>query len=206
MPLVMSFTKDMTRGLTTMTAMTTEVLGLPRGRALTRDDLDTMPDDGHRYELIDGVLIVSPSPIWDHQRVVRNVLVGLLRNCPESAEVLTAPFDVVLANDTVLQPDVLVADISSLTQRGLPGPPLLAVEVLSPSTRSIDLLLKKERLARAVCPHYWTVDPAEPSITAWRLHDGEFIVDTRAAGDEEFAVTDPFRVSLVPSRLTTATR
>ncbi|MCS3880956.1 hypothetical protein M2359_004585 [Gordonia amarae] len=57
--------------------MTSDVLGLPRGRALTRADLDAMPDDGHRYELIDGILIVSPAPRRVHQRAVARLLVRL---------------------------------------------------------------------------------------------------------------------------------
>ncbi len=189
-----------------MTLMNTEVLGLPRGRSLTREDLDRMPDDGHRYELIDGVLIVSPAPILRHQRAVANLIIAIHGACPDTAEVLPAPFDVVLAQDTVIQPDVLVARNGDLTERDLPGPPLLAIEVLSPSTRGIDLMLKKERLARAGCPHYWTVDPAEPSISAWRLDHGEYVLDSRAVGDEEFGVTDPFPVVLVPRALVTATR
>ena len=189
-----------------MTAMNTQVLGLPRGRALTRDDLDLMPDDGHRYELIDGVLIVSPAPILRHQRAVMRLSVAIYDACPDTAEVLPAPFDVVLANDTVIQPDVLVARNANLTERDLPGPPLLAIEVLSPSTRGIDLLLKKERLARAGCPHYWTVDPAVPSITAWELRDDEYTRSAEVTGDDEFTVTDPFPISLVPAALVASTR
>ena len=188
-----------------MTAMTTEVLGLPRGRALTRDDLDTMPDDGHRYELIDGVLIVSPAPILRHQRAVRNLIVAVNDACPDTAEVLSAPFDVVLAQDTVIQPDILVARNDDLTERDLPAPRCWRLRS-SPSTRGASTSSSEGTSRRAGCPHYWTVDPAEPSITAWRLSDGEFVLGTGAVGDEEFAVTDPFPVTLVPSTLITATR
>ncbi|MFT4201584.1 Uma2 family endonuclease [Gordonia sp. (in: high G+C Gram-positive bacteria)] len=181
--------------------MTTEVLGLPRGRALTRDDLDSMPDDGHRYELLDGVLVVSPSPRWIHQRVSVNLVARLYAVCTDDLEILHAPFDVVLADDTVLQPDALVVRRSAFNDRALQGPPELAVEVLSPSTRGVDLLLKKERLQRAGCGHYWVVDPDEPSITAWALRDGEYEVVGRATGDEELDVTQPFEVSLVPVAL-----
>ena len=146
-----------------MTAMTSDVLGLPRGRALTRDDLDAMPDDGHRYELIDGILIVSPAPRRVHQRAVMRLGVLLFEACPDDAELLPAPFDVVLADDTVIQPDLLVAPDADYTDRDLPVAPMLAIEVLSPSTRGIDLLLKKDRLLRAGCAHYWVVDPDEPS-------------------------------------------
>ncbi|AVL99928.1 hypothetical protein C6V83_06215 [Gordonia iterans] len=184
-----------------MTAMTTQAHGLPYGRPLTYADLETMPDDGHRYELVDGVLIVSPAPVTKHQRAVARLTVALLPECPEGAEVLPAPFDVVLDDHTVIQPDLVVARKADLTDRNLPGPPLLAIEILSPSTRAIDLAVKKDRLARAGCPQYWVVDPDEPSITAWALHDGEYIETAHATGAEQFSVTEPFPVTLTPDSL-----
>lgn len=184
-----------------MTAMTTEVLGLPRGRALTRRDLDVMPDDGHRYELLDGVLVVSPAPRFRHQDAVGALFKALDAAANGRLKVLFAPFDVLLSEDTVIQPDLLVAPREAFTERDLPGPPLLAVEVLSPSTRGIDLLLKKERLQRAGCPHYWVVDPDEPSITAWTLVDGAYVEVARASGDVTFEVTDPLAVRLTPASL-----
>lgn len=184
-----------------MTAMTTEVLGLPRGRALTRRDLDSMPDDGHRYELLDGVLVVSPAPRFRHQDAVGSLFKALDAAAPEELKVLFAPFDVLLSEDTVIQPDLIVAPRESFTDRDLPGPPLLAVEVLSPSTRGIDLMLKKERLQRAGCPHYWVVDPDEPSITAWTLADGAYVEMARATGEATFDVADPLAVRLTPVSL-----
>lgn len=184
-----------------MTVMNTQVLGLPRGRALTRADLDSMPDDGHRYELIDGILVVSPAPRWSHQRAVSRLIQILGAACPENLEALVAPFDVILADDTVIQPDLIVTPIADLRSFGLPVAPLLAIEVLSPSTRGIDLLLKKDRLARAGCRHYWTVDPDAPSITAWTLTDGEYRRTAEAVGDEEFTVDGPLPVSLTPAGL-----
>lgn len=184
-----------------MTAMTTEVLGLPRGRALTREDLRVMPDDGHRYELIDGVLLVSPAPRIIHQLVSTNLFRTLDAAVPDDCSILYAPVDVVLSDDSVIQPDLLVASRDAFTERDLPGPPLLAVEVLSPSTRGIDLLLKKERLQRAGCPHYWVVDPDEPSITAWTLVDDAYVEVARATGDESFVVSEPLAVRLTPASL-----
>ncbi len=106
---------------------------LPRSRPLTRADLDAMPDDGHRYELIDGALIVTPAPGLPHQRAVGELYVLLRSACPPELEVLLAPFDVALADDTVMQPDLLVARRRDLTMRDLPTAPVLAVEVLSPA-------------------------------------------------------------------------
>ncbi len=84
------------------------VTTLPRGRAFTRADLDAMPDDGRRYELIDGSLVVTPAPLRRHQRAVGNLHLLLRHACPPELEVLLAPFDVVLAVNTVVQPDLLV--------------------------------------------------------------------------------------------------
>ena len=185
-----------------LSAMATiEAHGLPQGRSLTRDDLDAMPDDGHRYELVDGVLVVSPAPRIRHQQVLAQLFRVLDAVVAEPLKLYFAPVDVVLSNDTVLQPDLLVADRDAFTERDLPGPPLLAAEVLSPSTRSFDLLLKKERLERAGCAHYWVVDPDEPSITAWSLTDGVYREVARAAGTEPFAVTAPFAVEITPTEL-----
>lgn len=184
-----------------MAVMTTEVLGLPRGRALTRDDLDAMPDDGHRYELLDGALIVSPAPRVIHQEVSANLFALMRPACPAEFRLLYAPVDVVLGSDTVIQPDLLVAPRAVFTERELPVAPLIAVEILSPTTRSIDLLLKKDRLCRAGCEHYWVVDPDELSVTAWALRNGEYELQGKAVGAEELALVEPFAITIVPAAL-----
>ena len=185
-----------------MSVMTAEAPSfLPYGRELTRADLELMPDDGHRYELIDGALIVPPSPRFRHQDAVANLHLALHGAAIEGLKVLFAPFDVALSENTVIQPDLLVAPSDAFTDRDLPTAPLLAVEVLSPSTRGVDLLLKKERLQRAGCPHYWVVDPDEPSIVAWSLDEGVYREVARASGSEPFEVADPFPVRLTPASL-----
>lgn len=182
-----------------MSAVTTT--GLPFSRPLVRDDLDAMPDDGHRYELLDGTLLVSPAPRISHQDVVGNLHLLLRAACPAGLKVLVAPVDVVLADDTVLQPDLLVASREQFTERDLPGPPLLAVEVLSPSTRRVDLLLKRDRFQAAAVPSYWLVDPDAPSITVLELADGAYVEVGRATGDAVLEVALPFPVRLVPAEL-----
>lgn len=177
------------------------VTTLPRGRALTRRDLDALPDDGHRYELIDGSLIVTPAPATRHQRAVSSLLVTLRATCPAELDALVAPLDVTLTDDTVLQPDLLVARRADFTDRDLPVAPLLAVEVLSPSTRTIDLTLKRARYEAAGCPSYWVVDPEEPSLTAWSLQDDGYVEVAHVVGDEEFLAATPFDVAVSPARL-----
>jgi Uma2 family endonuclease len=180
-----------------MTAMTT----LPFARPLTRADLEHTPDDGHRYELIDGMLLVSPAPRWRHQEVLGNLHVLLKSASPTDLVVTLAPFAVALADDTEVQPDILVAPRSQYTEKDLPGPPLLAVEILSPSTRRVDLLLKRDRYQAAGIPSYWIVDPEGPSVTVLELVDGTYQEVARAAGDAPCAVSAPFPVTIVADQL-----
>jgi Uma2 family endonuclease len=114
-----------------------------------------------------------------------------------------APFDVVLAIDTVLQPDVLVARRADITDRDLPAVPVLAVEVLSPSTRLFDLNTKKARYEQAGVPSYWVVDPDKdaPAVTVWELRDGAYVDEARASAAETVSVRLPFRLTLVPADL-----
>lgn len=186
-----------------MASMTAEAEAwrLPLSRPLTRADLADAPDDGHRYELIDGILIVSPAPRMRHQRAALLLGIELEQACPAGLRVIPAPFDVVLAIDTVMQPDLLVGRISDLTEAALPAAPVLAVEVLSPSTRRFDLVLKRSRFESAGVEHYWVVDPDEPSITAWILVDGAYGDPLRVAGDEELVTDRPFPLRIAPSEL-----
>ena len=180
-----------------MMTMTT----LPYGRPLTRADLDTMPDDGHRYELIDGVLFVSPSPELPHQDMVGNMHLLLRASCPPHLKVVLAPFDVVLADDTVLQPDLLVAPRTQFTHKELPGPPLLAVEVLSPSTRRIDLLLKRDRLQAAGVQSYWLIDPRDVAVTVLELWEGVYVEVAHVVGAESCDVLLPYPMTISPEQL-----
>lgn len=79
--------------------------------------------------------------------------------------------------------------------------PLLAIEVLSPSTRLVDLDLKFARYQAAGCPNYWVADPDTPSITAWRLADDRYLRVAEAAADDDFAVDSPYPVNLSPRQL-----
>jgi Uma2 family endonuclease len=180
-----------------MTAVTT----LPFARPLTRDDLQHLPDDGHRYELIDGSLMVSPAPHHAHQVVLGNLYVLLRLACPPELQVVLAPFAVGLADDTEVQPDVLVAPRDQFTERDLPGPPLLAVEVLSPSTRRVDLLLKRDRYQAAGIASYWLVDPSGPALTLLELDGGIYVERGQASGAGTLAVQKPFPVEIDLARL-----
>jgi Uma2 family endonuclease len=182
--------------MSVMTAVRTE-----RGRPYTYADLAAMPDDGRRYEIVDGVLLVTPAPRLSHQHVVLELAVLLRAHVPPGLQVVVAPYDVRLAEDTVLQPDVLVASLADLTERNLPAAPLLAVEVLSPSTRRVDMTLKRSRFEEAGVAAYWVVDPDAPRLVAWELRDGAYVEVADVSGDEVFAASVPFAVTVTPAAL-----
>lgn len=175
---------------------------LPWGRELTRDDLATLPDDGHRYELLDGSLLVTPAPGPVHQ-VVAFELAKLLDAAVAGTDllVLLAPVEVVLSDLVVLQPDVVVARREDIDARGVNGIPLLVVEVLSPSTRRIDLGSKRTAYETAGVGCYWVVDPDAPALTAWRLENASYAVEATVTGDDVFRAFEPLVIELRPSEL-----
>jgi Uma2 family endonuclease len=174
---------------------------LPFGRALTVDDLERLPDDGHRYELLDGTLLVTPAPGWSHQEVAGALYRALHAASVPGTRVLIAPFAVRFGRDTELQPDVLVARYADLTPKNLPAAPLLAVEVRSRSTALVDLNLKRAAYEREGVASYWVVDPDAPLVTALELVEGRYVQVASAAGDEVLEVSRPFPVRLVPAEL-----
>ena len=129
--------------------------------------------------------------------------------CTAEYRVLPAPFAVRPDPFTELRPDVLVARHDDLTLRNLPAAPVLAVEVVSPSSRLKDTTLKKEVYARLGTRFFWLVDPdlEEPAITAWELVGGSgYQRIARALGDESFEVQHPFPVKLTPADLVAGLR
>lgn len=171
----------------------------------TASDLDDLPDDGLRYELIDGTLIVSPAPRPYHQRAIAELVAVLRTSRSRGLEVLFAPLDWRPDGITSVQPDVLVVRSAEVTRERLVGTPLLLVEVASPASRALDRTVKFERYARAGVPQYWIVDPGTedrpPSIEVFDLVDGDYRPQVRADGDQTAAVTGPVPVAVTPSAL-----
>lgn len=143
---------------------------------LTYDDFVHFPDDGLRHELIDGEHYVTPSPATVHQRLVRELLVVFDAHLKSAGtgEVFVAPFDVVLSDHDVVEPDLLVvlAEQSEIvTDKHVRGAPALVVEILSPGTRRRDEGIKSRAYERWGVREYWLVDPKARSI-AVRRRDG----------------------------------
>jgi len=177
------------------------MVSLPFGEPLTYDDLEGMPEDGHRYELLDGALLVSPSPGTAHQVCVGALLRVLHAARGEEHLVLPGPYDYVISRHTVLVPDVLVARRSDFTARNIGVPPLLVVEVLSPSSRRTDPGSKLLAYRDARVPAYWIVDPLAPSISVFHLEGEGYREVANAVADEELVTDQPFTLRIVPGRL-----
>ena len=180
-----------------MTAMTV----MPRESVeWTVDDLDLLPDDGLQYELLDGILLVSPAPTRRHQRAAARLFALLQQGCPPDLEVLFAPLDWRPENRTSLQPDVLVLgnqDLESTAAESM----ILAVEVLSPSTRRKDMILKRSKYEDEGVPSYWLVDPRAPSIIVLEMVNGRYVTVGEATGEESLTVEKPFPLTVVPAAL-----
>ncbi len=165
-------------------------------------DLEGMPDDGRRYELIDGQLLVSPAPGLRHQAMAAALYRLLDDACPDDLFVLIAPFAVRTDLSNEVQPDVLVARRDELTDKNLPAAPVLAVEVLSPSGRLVDLNLKRAAYERMGTPSYWVLDPDVPDLLVLELDScGTYQQVARVAGPEAFPASQPFAVRVVPTDL-----
>jgi Uma2 family endonuclease len=169
-------------------------------REWTITDLERIPDDGLQYELLDGMLLVSPAPSRGHQRAVARIFLQLTAACPTSMEVLFSPLDWRPDQWTSLQPDVLVLNTNDLDVP-VSESMILAVEVLSPSTRRKDLFLKRSKYEDAGVASYWMVDATVPSVTALDLADGRYETVGEATGDEALTLEKPFPVTIVPSSL-----
>jgi Uma2 family endonuclease len=181
----------------------TEPVGLAEGRPFTVHDLEAMPDDGRRYEIIDGALLVTPAPGFPHQQMSVALTVLLYQACPPELRVLAAPFAVRTALTDEVQPDLLVARFDDITEANLPVAPLLVAEVLSRSTRLKDRHFKKAHYERLGVATYWILDPSDPGgLEVYELgEDGRYALAAAVSGDEVLPVRRPFPVQVSPARL-----
>jgi Uma2 family endonuclease len=179
----------------------------PAGRPFTVAELDRMPDDGRRYELVDGVLVVSPRPTQIHQVASFRVASALEQATPPGLQVVPEPA-VMISADTELDPDVVVVGLANIGDAKVTTPPVLVVEVRSPKTALVDLNTKKAAYERFGADSYWIVVPdlKQPELIAFELRDGRYEQVARVTGDEPFRAERPFPVEVVPARLVAGLR
>jgi Uma2 family endonuclease len=142
----------------------------------TYEDYRTLPDDGRRYEVIDGDLLMTPAPSTTHQRVSKRLEKAFLLQVEDAGlgVVYNAPIDVIFSQTRVVQPDLVVVlkrreDI--ITERGIEGAPDIVVEIVSPSTRSADLHSKRNLYASEGVSEYWIADPEARTVEVLELGD-----------------------------------
>ncbi|MDQ6725592.1 MAG: Uma2 family endonuclease [Actinomycetota bacterium] len=143
----------------------------------TYHDYVELPDDGKRYEIVEGEIYVTPAANTHHQDIVGFVFVRLYQHVDRhgGGRVFVAPYDVVLSPTNVVQPDVLVvadADAGRITEANLQGPPTLAVEVLSDPRH--DRVRKRALYATFGVKEYWIVDPIGERVEVHRLEGDRY--------------------------------
>ena len=199
--------------------------GLARDGVFTWADLQALPEDRFRWELVDGQLLVTPSPAGRHQCAVAQLYLVLHAACPDDFLVTLAPYDWVISQGTVFVPDLMVVCRDEFDPDGpFTGTPLLVAEVRSPSTAATDQTLKRQKYEQHGAAAYWLIDPGGPaggarsnegeagttdggapprmpSLTALRLRDGAYVEEASIADDEPYEADFPFPVTVVPDRL-----
>ena len=166
-------------------------------RFLAEDIWDT-PEDGNRYEVIDGELYVTPPPIEPHQRALHilEVLVGSHVLQHDLGRLYPAPIGVLLSEGASgVQPDLVYVSKENsgiITERGIEGTPDLVVEILSPSTQARDRGVKMRAYAAAGIPNYWIVDRRARRLEAYRLGEQGY------AEPQTYGLATIFRPALFP--------
>lgn len=158
-------------------------MGMPdtNGR-WTREMVLALPDDGNRYELFDGDLLVTPAPSGLHQLAISLLWEALLPFVRLHAlgEILTSPADLHLDGEQLSQPDLFVVPSVPADRAWASFPnSVLVVEILSPGTARFDRTVKRRRFQRSGIPEYWIVDLDARVVERWRPMDdrGEVLVE-----------------------------
>lgn len=147
--------------------------------------LDDFPDDGMRYELLDGELYVSAAPSKRHQRLLGRLyrMIYDYVTPADLGEIFFAPVDVWLSDEDRTQPDLVYLSAERLSiygERIVEGAPDLLVEIASPSTRMADLVAKRNRFERNGVREYWIADPDVKTLTILCLTDGRYVEHPRS--------------------------
>lgn len=164
-------------------------------------DLDALPDDGMRYELVDGLLLVTPIPSLLHQTAVLHLCLRLYTACPEDLKVFIGPLDFQPTARRSVQPDILVCRQEDVGPRAIEKPLLLAVEILSPATHLTDLFLKRRLYEETGVTSYWTFDPETEVLIVLELEDGRYLERAVVKGEQVLEAELPFTVRIIPAEL-----
>lgn len=146
---------------------------------LTYRDYLLLPDDGKRYEILDGDLYMTPAPVPRHQLIairLAHLMMTYLDSHPIGT-LLTAPCDVLFSETDIAQPDLLFirkGGAAQIAEKNIQGPPDLVVEILSPGTAARDRELKRKRYEHFQVSEYWLVDPTLNTVEILRLESSRY--------------------------------
>jgi Uma2 family endonuclease len=170
----------------------------------TEDEYFALPETvWPRIELLDGALLMTPAPRTDHQRCQRNLAVLLAYAVPDDWDVIEVA-NVRLAPSRILIPDVVVATRADFVTMFEPSEVALVVEIVSPSSRSTDRVLKRNLYAEAGIAWYLLVElqgEHAPEVIAYRRKDGVYVEHARAHAGQELRLDEPVEVAFDPARL-----
>ena len=166
---------------------------------ITWQDVQQLPDDGHRHEAIEGELYVTPAPTPRHQDIVLSLALRLRTILVEAGHgrLWVAPIGVEFPDTGEgVQPDIVFVSTARrdrIVEQGIRGAPDLVVEVLSPATASRDRGVKRKLYEREGVPQYWIVDPDAEAVEVWTFGHGTGV--GTGAGHERFTSRLPVRLS-----------
>ena len=151
----------------------------PKQGEWTYSHYAALPDDGQRYEIVNGVLVMSPAPGPEHQSIAVRIAYYVFPHIDLAGigRLFTAPIDVELGPKNVFQPDIVVvlnAHLDRVAEKKIVGAPNLVVEIASPSTAVFDRLIKYEKYAHAGIAEYWIVKPTTRTVEVLVLEGGEY--------------------------------
>ena len=185
--------------------MTAAMSDLPPADGWTTDDLDAFPEDGVRRELLDGVLLVSPTPTDIHQIIAMRLGVALEESCPAEFQV-TQGVEVRINSRRSFGPDVLVATDEAARRRSRfyhPHEVLLTVEIVSPTSQSMDRITKPALLAAAGIPYYWRIETEDGlRVHTYRIDPADEVYRPVATHDVEIVATEPWPIAVPLKRIT----
>lgn len=168
----------------------------PHKVKFTYEDYLLFPNDGRRHELIDGEHYMTPAPSTKHQRVSRRLLTSIEVFLKETGlgEVFDAPYDVVLSDLDVVEPDIVLVlshRSSIITENCIKGVPDLVVEIISEKTRKTDEMIKRKLYERYGVQEYWIVDPEVETIKIYRLTEEGYVRAAELSSEAQDSLTTP---------------
>ena len=184
--------------------MTAALSAGPPAGGWTTDDLEALPEDGLRRELLDGVLLVSPSPTDIHQIIAGRLMVALEQTCPADLQV-TQAVEVRISPRRSFIPDVLISTDEAASRRGryyTPQEVVLAVEIVSPTSQSMDRITKPALFAKAGIPYYWVIETDGGFLVrTYKLNFEDEVYQPSGTFTDALKTDEPWRIEIPLTRL-----